>query len=364
MKPLYNFGLSQEDPLTEIRGLDLTDGDSLLCIAGAGEVPLSIAALKNVSIVAVDASENQLRLCNIKHQAAIMLEPPEAAGFLGYTMMNGAMRDKLFNHTIAHSLNQEESAFWRKNIKAISNGVIHAGKFEQFIKKASFPALLIIGKRNFYRLFDCNSIPEQQEVFDRLFARILLKTTFKTAFHPGIYKNRGIDAAGMQHRRQGNIGDFFFNRFRNFCCSTPARDNFLLQYVFFRQSLFPGALPEYLKSENRETFLKNHHQISFVTSTLENFVAQAKAGQFNKIQLSNIGDWMPKETMSGLFSQIQEKTRPGSRIVLRYIYLEHPIPESVKFLQPDHTSGEELIKSDRFPFSSVIPIQHISHEQL
>ena len=58
MNPLYNFGLSQEDSITGIRGLDLTDGDSLLCIAGAGEVPICTAAVKNGSIVAVATSEN------------------------------------------------------------------------------------------------------------------------------------------------------------------------------------------------------------------------------------------------------------------------------------------------------------------
>jgi S-adenosylmethionine-diacylglycerol 3-amino-3-carboxypropyl transferase len=362
MKPPYNFGLSQEDPLTEIKGLNLADGDSLLCIAGAGDVPLSISAMNNVSIVAVDASENQVRLCNMKKQAAILLEPPDAAGFLGYTKMTWIRREKLFIYKIAHALTEQDLDFWRSNSKVVSNGVIHSGKFEQFIRKASFPALVIIGKRNFYRLFDCQSIEDQEYVFDRFFAGAILKTIFKTAFHPHIYKNRGIDAAGMQHRQQGNIGELFFKRFRSFCCSTPARDNFLLQYVFFRQSLFPGALPEYLKSENRETLLTNKQKIRFVSSTMENFLAQANPGQFNKILLSNIGDWMPKETMTGLYNHVQEKTRPGCRIVLRYIYLEHPVPESAPFLKPDHDLGETLIKTDRFPFSSVVPIQHTRHE--
>ncbi|MCX6252382.1 MAG: DUF3419 family protein [Bacteroidetes bacterium] len=362
MIPLYNFGLSQEDPLTEIKGLELTDGDSLLCIAGGGEVPLSVAALKNVSVVAVDVSENQLRLCRIKLQAAIRLESPDAAGFLGYINEQGIDREKIFTREIAPFLKKEDIYFWQKNFISIKTGVIHAGKFERFINKASFPALLVIGKKNFYRLFECNSTKEQEEVFDRLFARILLKTIFKTAFHPRIYKNRGIVAAGMQHHEKGNIGNFFFNRFRSFCCSTPARGNFLLQYVFFRQSLFPGALPEYLKKENREAFLRNYHQISFVSSAMEQFIAQAKPGQFNKIELSNIGDWMAKDSIAGLFRHIQRNTQPGDRILMRYIYLEHPVKESAPFLQPDHKLGEELIKTDRFPFSTLVPIQHIKHE--
>ena len=356
MAPLYNFGLSQEDPLTEIKGLDLNDGDSLLCIAGAGEVPLCIAALKNVSVTAVDVSENQLRLCRIKQQAAIAFEPQEAAGFLGYAKMSGFRREKLFNGEIIPVLAKEDRDFWQKNIRTLTQGVVHGGKFEQFIGKASLPARMVIGKKNFYRLFDCRTTQEQEEVFDRFFDRVLLKTVFKTVFHPRIYKNRGIDSAGLQHHQEGNIGDLFFKRFRSFCCSTPARDNFLLQYVFFRQSLFPGALPEYLKPENHAAFLRNQHQISFVSSPMENYLTQASPAQFNKILLSNIGDWMPKETMAAMFTQIQAKTSQGSRVVLRYIYLDHPVPESAAYLQPDYEFGKELLKTDRFPFSSIVPI--------
>ncbi len=359
MASLYNFGLSQEDPVTEIKGLNLMGGDSLLCIAGAGEVPLSLAALKNVSVVAVDVSLNQLRLCRIKHQAALCLEPPDAAGFLGYTGIPAVRREMMFKHLIQSGLNPADQDFWQKNMLTVLYGVIHAGKFEQFIGKASLPARMVIGKKNFYRLFACQSTAEQEDVFDRYFARILLKTVFKTVFHPRIYKNRGIDSTGLQHHQEGNIGDFFFNRFRSFCCSTPARDNFLLQYVFFRQSLFPGAVPEYLKPENRDRFLQNHHRISFISSTMEDFLSQAQPGQFNKILLSNIGDWMSKEAMAGLFNQIQEKTQPGSRVVLRYIYLDHPVPASAPYLKADHQLGAELIKTDRFPFSSIVPITFI-----
>jgi S-adenosylmethionine:diacylglycerol 3-amino-3-carboxypropyl transferase len=126
--------------------------------------------------------------------------------------------------------------------------------------------------------------------------------------------------------------------------------------MFFRKSLFPGALPEYLKPENHEAFLQRQHHISFVPSSMENMLAQALPGQFNKVLLSNIGDWMSREEMAKLFTQIQEKTNPGSRMVLRYIYLDHPVPESASFLKPDHGFGMELIKTDRFPFSSIVPI--------
>ena len=362
MKPPYNFGLSQEDVITEIKALGLADGDSLLCIAGAGELPLNVAGLRNCEIVAVDSSENQLRLCRLKQMAAARLGPYGAEGFLGYIPLRAARREQIFKQELVPFMEKEDMIFWQTNQEFIMKGVVHCGKFEQFMAKASRPARWVIGKKNLYRLFECNSPAEQEAIFDRDIAGILLKQVFKTAFHPQIYKNRGIDAAGMQHRKDENIGNFFFNRFRSFCCSTPARSNFLLQYVFFQQSLFPEALPEYLKKENQETFARNSPNIRFVRTTIENFITDTAYGQFNKIQLSNIGDWMPVEVMERLFSQVQQKTMPGSRLVLRYIYLEPSMGSGAPFLKKERPLGEELIKTDRFPFSSAVPVLHVSHE--
>ena len=84
MEALCNYGISQEDVLSEYKALEITRNDSLLCIASAGEIPLNMAALQDLNIVAVDNSINQLRLCRIKQVAASLLDPVIAASFLGY----------------------------------------------------------------------------------------------------------------------------------------------------------------------------------------------------------------------------------------------------------------------------------------
>ena len=75
MKPLYNYGISQEDARTERRALDIREGDRLLCVASAGEVPLNLLAMGTVAIEAVDISRTQLFLCRLKMAACRVLEP-------------------------------------------------------------------------------------------------------------------------------------------------------------------------------------------------------------------------------------------------------------------------------------------------
>ncbi len=356
MGVLYNYGISQEDVRSECRALDMTSDDSLLCIASAGEMPLNVAALHDVSIVAVDNSPNQLRLCRIKQLAAQRLDAIKAASFLGYMDGTPAERQDILRDEIGAWLPEEDRLFWQQHKEAIQQGVVSAARFEKYIRKVSALGRSIVGGRNLFRLFGCKTTGEQQAVFDSRISGILLKTIFNIAFHPKIYRNRGIDPAGLTHSGTRNIAEFFYGRFRDFCCSTMARENYYLQYTFFNRLLFPEALPEFLQPALHDAFVRNSHRITYRLATLESLLKEAKPGTFNKIHLSNIGDWMSRQDMASLFALIRDKTLPGSRIVMRYIHLNHEIPVSTPELFADHGLGEELVRTDRYPFYSIVPI--------
>jgi S-adenosylmethionine:diacylglycerol 3-amino-3-carboxypropyl transferase len=88
MKPLFDFGISQEDAASEETMLNLEQGDQLLCIASGGEVPLNLLCSgKSIKIDAIDISESQLALCRLKLLAALHIEAPANAAFLGYSQM-------------------------------------------------------------------------------------------------------------------------------------------------------------------------------------------------------------------------------------------------------------------------------------
>ena len=359
MNYLYNYGISQEDVLTEIKALELQSGDSLLCIASAGEIPLNIAALLNVNIVATDTSLNQLYLCRIKQCAAANLDSIRSASFLGYMKISENAREKIYTEYIEPILPSDDKMFWKQNIDYIRKGVINEARFERYMRKVSSIGLLLVGRKNLYRLFDCESLEEQKNVFENYISGLFVRGIFRIAFHPKVYKNRGIDPAGLTHSGARNISEFFFLRFRNFCCSTLARKNYYLQYTFFNQVLFPEALPEFLQHEYHNSFVKNIRQIEYRHSSLESILTQSKNGQFNRIHLSNIGDWMSKEKMGDLFYALKNITCPGARVVMRYIHLKHLIPGSIPELKADYNSGETLALTDRYPFYFIVPIERL-----
>jgi S-adenosylmethionine:diacylglycerol 3-amino-3-carboxypropyl transferase len=318
-----------------------------------------MAALCDVDILAVDNSFSQLALCRMKMAAATTLEPVKAASFLGYMEMPVTGRERIFMHDIRSLLPAEDQLFWDRQAVAIKSGVINSARFEQYIRKVSAIGRSVIGRKNLYRLFDCNSVEEQMEVFDRRITGPVLNSIFKIAFHPRIYKNRGIDPLGLTHAGARNIADFFFQRFRNFCCSTLSRKNYYLQFTFFNKVLFPEALPEYLLPAFHDDFVRNIRHLEFRLSDFDAAMIQEDAGRFNKIHLSNVGDWMSKESMAALFSLLRDRTSPGARAVMRYIHLNHAIPADVPELIADYRQGEKLLLTDRYPFYTIIPIKRI-----
>ena len=356
MDSLYNYGVSQEDALTEIRALNLTSGDSLLCIASAGEIPLNIAALHDAKIIASDISPGQIRLCKLKQITAQKFDSLSAASFLGYMKMDPGKREEFFREELSRYLSDDDKEFWILNISAIKGGAINSGRFEKYMMKITGLGRFIVGEKNLYRLFECNSLEEQKEVFDSKINGLFVNGLFRTAFHPWIYKNRGIDPTGLTHSGARNIGEFFFNRFRNFCCNTLSRENYFLQYTFFNRILFREAFPEFLKPQYHEVFNKNASNIEYMESSIEKILKAGELGMFNKIHLSNIGDWLSEESMALIFRLISDKTLPGARAVMRFIHLNHKIPLFVPELVSDYDLGEELVLKDRYPFYSIVPI--------
>ena len=357
MEELFNFGISQEDALTLYKALDIKKHDRLLCIASAGDVPLNLLAIQDLKIEAVDICLNQLNLAKIKFHAVCSLEPLEAAAFLGFIDARPGERTKLFRK-VSGQMDSHEKLFWTENIRVIEKGPINEARFEKYMSKFNGIGLLILGKKKLLKLFELETVKTQQDFFDRHLSTSFLKIIFKIAFHPKIYKKRGMAPEGLTHSGERNIADFFYSRFRDFCSATLARKNYFMQFCFFNKVIFPEALPEYLSEKGFQRIRRNRGNLEFRHLSYVERLSQSRKGEFNKFHLSNIGDWMSKEEFAQILYLIGEKAASSSQIMSCYIHCRHSIPERLKnFFVPDYQLGEKLVKTDRYPFYNLVPIK-------
>jgi len=354
----YNFGISQEDAITEFKALELKTGDSLLCIASSGEIPLNLLALSNIKVIACDMAIEQIYLSKIKLAAILHLKREEAAKLIGFYSSDANERVRFYKQLQPY-LTADEIKFWNENIKAIGIGVINAARYEKYILKFSWIFRLFLGKRKLLKLMKFKTIKEQQKYFDRKISSWWIKLFFKIGFHPKIYKNRGMDEHGLQHQKDASIATFFYNRFRDFCTSTIAFKNYYFQYTFFNKVLNESALPEYLSETGVRNIKANIGNLSFVHKGFTSSLLSYKKGTFNKYHLSNIGDWLSEKQMQEVFEAVHLNSSDSSKLVIRYLHRNHPIPEKLKEnFKANLELREELEKVDRYPFYNILPLQY------
>lgn len=357
MKFLYNFGMSQDDAETERKALDLRQGDRLICIASAGEVPLNLLASSNVHIDAVDLSLPQIQLARLKMTAAIHLEPQDAARFIGYKSGSAEERICLYKHLFKY-LDTSEKTFWDQYPAVLEKGPIHAARFERYLSRFNWLGLHILNRKKMMKLFEFDNIAQQKLYFDQNLESRKLKRIFKIAFHPKIYKKRAMDNQGLLHSGKRDIAAFFFSRFRNFCTSTLARKNYFLQFTFFNRILFDEALPEYLKEDGNQLLKKRINQLAFYHESVSSRIQNNPKGNYNKFGLSNVGDWLSHEEYADLLQIICKQSEKQSRALLRYIHFAPSVPENLTdIIKTDQQLGHDLESIDRYPFYSLMPMR-------
>jgi S-adenosylmethionine:diacylglycerol 3-amino-3-carboxypropyl transferase len=341
--------------MSEQFALDIQCQDRILSLASGGEVSFSFLSLnENIQLKAVDISEQQIMLCRLKLAAAQHLDFPVNAHFLGYAKLKLSDRRELYQSIIRPNLLAEDVLFWDKNIRFIENGVVNGGRFEQYIKKMRFVADLIIGRKNIQRLIECQSIEEQKTVFhDLIEPRKSLQLLFKIAFHPVIYKKRGLQEQALIHAGK-STGDRFYGRFQDFCTSNLAAENYFLQYFLTGNCAVEKSFPEYLRPENKERLLHNLNRFELEINSLQKVLVEKGKGYFNKIHLSNVGDWLSVEQFAELRSLLLQYCDPGTKICYRYLQKNHFQGTADSEFLIDQVISGHAEKNDRFPFYSIL----------
>lgn len=359
---LYDFGISQDDPLSELRALDLQPNDRLLCIASAGEVPLELLVNSHPSIEidAVDISTTQLYLSKLKMQAAIHLTSIEAAKFLGYMKEDKSARKTKFEQ-IRPFLTDSELRFWLDNPIVFEKGPIHYGRYERYMARfAAIGQWLLGGERKIHGLFECTDTEQQRLYFERELRTGLLKKLFQLMFNQRLYKNRGIPGRGLRHLGNQNPGASFFKNFRAFCTGSPARKNWYLQFMLFGRVLFEDALPSYLAPQKQSKLREESHRLHFIGKSFSDMIAESPKNYYNKFVFSNVSDWESEDEMRSMMDLVAKMAGDNTTGLLRFLYspgISHEaLPPSIKL---DAERGKRLRRDDRFPFYHLWPLKVI-----
>jgi hypothetical protein len=115
-------------------------------------------------------------------------------------------------------------------------------------------------------------------------------------------------------------------------------------------------LPEFLSEAGIMNLKRYQENLNIQTDSIFSVLENCSTKEYNKFHVSNIGDWVSKKEFSDLLHLINAKSDLDGRISTRYIHCLHQVPEDLKSsVIPDFQLGDELIKTDRYPFYNIVP---------
>ena len=356
MTHLYNFGISQEDERTEAAALDLQPTDRVLCVASAGDMPLSLLALGAGEVHAVDVDPHQLELTRLKLAAVCALPRQDAARFLGFRPAPAGQRLAWLD-VVTAALAPASAAFWRTHRAEVAAGAIWAGRFERYVRRLAPLLLALVGPGRVRAFFDAATLDQQRRRFDASFGRRRVRALFKLAFHPAVFRRRGMDPRSLSHRDAArSLGDQYFDQLRQMGTATPAADNPLFQLMLLGHTLGADVVPAYLSAPGAARVRARCAHVHLHQADLADWLEAAPPDAFDKVHLSNVPDWLDAAAFARVLRLVCARARRPARVVWRFIHVDRPVPDDLRgVLTVDAEAGRRLAAQDRFPFYGVVP---------
>lgn len=328
-----------EDPVVDMKALDLKPTDTLVTIASGSCNVMSYLTANPQRIVAVDLSPAHVALGKLKLAAAEHL-PGHAAFSNMFRHANLKSNIALYERHIRPHLDPQTRAYWdgrdltgRRRISKFARGFYATGLLGRFISVAhGLGRVYGVDPRELLRM---DSVEKQREFFDKRIAPVFESRSFRTltslraslfglGIPPAQYEALAGDA------EDGMIGALKA-RTERLACGFPLKDNYFAWQAFGRryQSGETVSLPPYLEAKNFAAVRSNAKRVKIVNESITAMLAARPACSVDAFVLLDAQDWMTDRQLSDLWAEITRTATPGARVIYRTAASASPLPGRV-----------------------------------
>lgn len=301
---LIRYANCWEDADILLNGLKVTEGSCVLSIASAGDNSFSLLTANPEKVTAVDISNVQLYLVELKKVAIQSFEYEEFLSFIGVV---SCAKRVAYYQSIRSLLSTDARNYWDNNLILIQNGLIYAGKFEKYFsvfRKWILP--LIHSQKDIYTLFEKKNNLDQKYFYQHTWNNKRWKALFAMFFNKYVMGKYGRDPEFLK-QVQVSVSDFIYSKAEKQLASTLSQENYFLKMIL--KGKFESELPHYLREENFKIIKSNIARLEIK----QGFVQDVLTSDYQYFNLSNIFEYMPLEIFKQCVSHFNEKSPSGSR---------------------------------------------------
>ncbi len=317
-----NYSLGNED--SEVEWAILPEGAGrVLCVAGCGSRVLPLVARKPSHVVCADVSASQLRVTELRVEAARALEHADYLRFFGYPPDPGTpeVRRRLFDRI---ALSDDTRAYWLDVFDHQAwASILYDGRWERTFRKLSRVNGALTRERG-RALFDAPTVEEHAAYLRDHFPRRAWLLTLLLLGNPIVFNLMLYKGDFPRKNVGGTPFQFYRQAFDKLFAQGPSRANFFLQIVFFGELRFAEGNPIECRPDVYES-IRSALASTSVTYRLGDIleVAHTEGGAFDFVSLSDVPSYFAPPREQTYLQDLRPALSPGALVVLRY-YLRKP----------------------------------------
>lgn len=295
-------------------------GARVLSIASSGDNALALLTCDPAEVVAVDLSAPQLAACELRIVAWRRLSREELLGFIGVTPAS----DRAATYRLIRSdLSERARGYWDAHPTDVAGGIIHAGKFERYLRSFRRYVLpLVHSRRTIDRLLQERTRDERVRFYEEEWDTARWRLVFRLFFSRTVMGRMGRDPAFFDHV-EGTVGDRILARTRHALTELPLHANPYATYIM-TGSYADGALPLYLRPEAWAPIRERLDRV-----TLLQAAAQDARGRFGAFNLSDIFEYMPPPVHEATYASLVDTATGGARLAYWNMLAPRRVPAAL-----------------------------------
>lgn len=313
-----NYSASNEDSRSEIKWLDITSEDTILCITGSGGRTLDLLVTQPKKILSIDFNPTQNFLLELKIAGYRYLSYRDFLILMG---INKKSQSRTIFHQLAHHLSDEARTFFLTHPHLFERGVIYSGTWEQINK--NFSKLLFWKKKAIQHLFTCENITMQHQIWQDIFWGRWFLWALRLISSRWIWQYIIREPGSKLIPKNMDIGKYMHERFTHLEQQWPLRDNDFANLIFLWR--YNHTLPLHLREEYFDTIKSGLDIIEIHTCSIVDILQNPRMmSQVTRLSLSDVGSYMSDEDYQQLWDNIAMHCSPGTRFVERQYLIKRP----------------------------------------
>jgi S-adenosylmethionine-diacylglycerol 3-amino-3-carboxypropyl transferase len=347
-RPVFHsllFAQSYEDPEIDRLALQIRPEHTVLCITSGGCNALALLLDAPKWLIALDMNPTQNAMLQLKIEGIRGLNYEEYLEVLG--IRTSGRRLELYKRLSA-------IPFWDAHPELIERGALHAGRFEQYLGCFRRLVLLCQGRHRIEQLFMPRDRAGREHFYNEEWDTPQWRALFRMFFSRTVLGHLGLDpkfftfVAGEQ-----SFGDMFLRRVRHALVELPVHENYFVEYIL--SGTYSRTFPPYLKRDNFAKLRKLVDRVQVVTDEIGHFLALLPDNTLDRIDFSNIFEWIDLVDCERLLRETVRVCRRGARITYRNLLVHRERPQSLATLIRPDPMAKELLPRDRaFVYSNFV----------